>query len=1000
MKNKVIRMLAGEEHVLYEVSAEIFLELEQSALFHELFRDIPAYEQRVLRSLSHTRSEAERTAEATSLMKDVWQARVDFAPYLPANLLATFEYERLFYPKYRDHSVHQLRVLLLGAYLYVKNRSLRDALQTETAIAVPHAASSRESLDRGFLRLWTVTALFHDQGYLFEQSIPGDPRDAKALARVFEDLNKLFDSPLKIALAHTLGVDLPAIKERRARTGLRLPQTFRAESFDDLLFEPDGQSTILDRIESFVDVHGLGPTGSALRRYFEMARNESAKHRPRYIDHGIASAVMLLRTNKELDDYLGDMAKAAKDGQLRRFIESDETRDAICAVADLVESFSPLIRHAAAAIAVHNVDKQAWDPAVFASARYNLSLETYEVALDRSPLAFLLLLSDALQDWDRPRFFLPATANEHIRIDQRMLIAANDEHVGLSIFGDDGSPDPAVYREFVGYLASYMRAPDVRRLLSPVATISRPEQLSAESIDQVRHRERLQARHRYEALADHWAQYSVNAAESKALDASEGRSQRIAMMNHFLDWCEQHRYHYFKRDYDSQTEAIYRKVRLEINELNYVVEGSQIQGRRIENSIGAGGYGTVWRTTRDQRDAAEEAFKIFHTSNFASEELVGRFRRGYQSMRQLAHPQITKVFDYVLVPRGYFLELIHGPNVKDFFFDRSHRKMYYPTLKDRLILLREIAEILEYAHRQGVIHRDIKPENIILRWSNTKDRYEPVLTDFDLAWFAQSVTLTIGADGDVVGGSALYAAPEQRRPHDDTYTVHQPTVDVFGFGRLMYFVLATEHPKEDIDLAKALTHELNHSFPGVPKSASLVIIELFRKATRVQPRDRFQTIAELRTKLGDLMSIMGVGDMATNVWLLELALRMDRADLPSLDDHASAVAAGKIEVSFSGGTITLSAPKNGRLDQLDLRVDVLDPKYLSSIHKSFAKARENLNERLTAILDDSKVPWTDAQRGTTGQTYSFSARLELPAWNLASVSSLETCVQKIRMIGT
>lgn len=1003
MKNKIIRVIAGEEHVLYEVSAEIFLELEDCPLFHELFRGVPEYEHRVLRSLSHTRSEAERTAEATSLMRDVWRARIDFAPYLPANLLATFEYERLFYPKYRDHSVHQLRVLLLGTYLYVKNRRLRESLQTETSIAIPHAVSSSTNLDRRFLALWTVTALFHDQGYLFEQASPDDPTDARALARVFSELNHFFDGPLAIALSHILAVKLPEIKERRARTGLRLPQAFRAESFDDLLFEPDGQSTIIDQIETFVDVHGLGPRGSALRRYFEMARNEKSKHRPRYIDHGIASAVMLLRTNKEFDDYLKDMARAAREGRLSPFIESDEIRDAIRAMSDLVESSAPLIRHAAAAIAIHNVDKRAWDPAVFGNARYALSLETYEVGLDRSPLAFMLLLCDSLQDWDRPRFFLPQGADEHIRIDQRMLVAGHGDQVGLKIFRDDGAPNSDTYREFVDYLSSFMRTEDVRRLLSPEARISRPDRLSSESIDQVRHRDRLLVRQRYEILVERWAHYRDKADEGKALAPGEARSSRLAAMNRFVEWCEDNQHYYLRRAQDSETEAIYRDVRLEINELNYVVEGSQIQGRRIESTIGAGGYGTVWRTTRILSGAGsstDESFKIFHTSNFASEELVGRFRRGHQSMKQLAHPQITKVFDYVLVPRGYFMEFIDGKNLKEFFFDRSRRRMHFSTFKERLGLLREIVDILEYAHRSGVIHRDIKPENIILRWSNTKERYEPVLTDFDLAWFVQSATLTIGAGGDVVGGSVLYAAPEQRRPRDDTYEVHQPTVDVFGFGRLMYFVFAADHPKEDLDLAKDLGHELNHGFSDITKAASYMIIEAFRKATRVQPKERFQSMSDIRFDLEQVAALVGVGDkMSMESWLLELALRMDRADEPSLVRHREAALAGCVETPFGGGSIALSSV-NLRAGLLDLRVNVLDDKYLTSIHKSFAKARENLNERLAAILDDSRMKWSPGQRGTTGQVYTFSARLTLPSTDLKSISSIEACVQKIRAIGT
>jgi hypothetical protein len=433
-KNKIIRTISDEEHVLYEVSAEIITVLQYEPLFDMTFRNVDSYMERIVQSLSHTRSEAERTRTALDLMNDLWRTRADFGPYLVPNLLATFEYERLFYPLYRDHTVHQLRVLLLGLYLYCCNSILREALRQEVRKLTPSIPDHIEELDRSFIKAWLVTAIYHDQGYVFE--LARQPDDDRHLNKVFTQFNRFFEAPLSEYLKEYFGLQLPKAKEVRSRVGLRLPQAFRANSFDDLLFEPDGESSVLDQVESLIDLSKLGPQGQSARQYFEMARSEKplVEGRNSFYDHGIASAVMLLRSHQELRRYVEDMVQADEIGALERFIPNDEIRQAIVILRDDLINSRELIRHAAAAIAVHNIDPTIWSPDLYAGPRYRLDLESFQVSLTDSPLAFLLILCDTLQDWDRPRFTLPRDTQDYSRLDQHLLISANDREVAVRFY--------------------------------------------------------------------------------------------------------------------------------------------------------------------------------------------------------------------------------------------------------------------------------------------------------------------------------------------------------------------------------------------------------------------------------------------------------------------------------------------------------------------------------------------------------------------------------------
>jgi hypothetical protein len=128
----------------------------------------------------------------------------------------------------------------------------------------------------------------------------------------------------------------------------------------------------------------------------------------------------------------------------------------------------------------------------------------------------------------------------------------------------------------------------------------------------------------------------------------------------------------------------------------------------------------------------------------------------------------------------------------------------------------QVAEALEYAHRQGTLHRDIKPSNLLLDGCGTV-----WIADFGLAKVANSDDLT--HTGDVVG-TLRYMAPERLDGRCG------PESDVYGLGLTLYERLVLQPAFEGSDrrrLIRLVTHSepprLRQLEPSVPRDLETII---------------------------------------------------------------------------------------------------------------------------------------------------------------------------------
>jgi serine/threonine protein kinase len=197
-------------------------------------------------------------------------------------------------------------------------------------------------------------------------------------------------------------------------------------------------------------------------------------------------------------------------------------------------------------------------------------------------------------------------------------------------------------------------------------------------------------------------------------------------------------------------------------------------------SLGSGGMGEVYRA-RDTRLNRFVAIKILSPLRTATVEHRLRFEQEARLIASLSHPSICALYDIGKENGADYLvmEYIGGETL-------SERMGRRPLLLEEAVRVgTEIAEALDYAHRNGIVHRDLKPANIMLTSSGVK------LLDFGVA---RLMDVEGGAEEDSAGspektlteegripGTVQYMAPEhlEGRPAD-------ARTDIFSLGAVLY----------------------------------------------------------------------------------------------------------------------------------------------------------------------------------------------------------------------
>jgi len=343
-------------------------------------------------------------------------------------------------------------------------------------------------------------------------------------------------------------------------------------------------------------------------------------------------------------------------------------------------------------------------------------------------------------------------------------------------------------------------------------------------------------------------------------------------------------------------------------ELGRLLIGEQLDHFLLEEYVGGGGMGAVFRAT-DTLLGRAVAVKVLSRQHAIDEETTRRFRNEAQSAARLDHENIARVY-FVGVDRGWHyivLEYVEGENVRDMV--SRHGPMPVPNA---LEIVLQVAEALQHAASRDVVHRDVKPSNVLV----TSDGHVK-LVDMGLARLRQveQSVEDITATG-VTLGTFDYISPEQARDP----RAADVRSDLYSLGCTMYYMLCARPPfPEGTVLQKLLQHQGDQA-PDCRQLREDIpdcVAEIVHKLLSKNPQDRYQQPQDL---IGDLL-------LACEQLGIQLNRRRTAVFIPSLDEGGhwtqrhlpwmapvALLIAAVLGIQYFGGSSQLPPPRMPQAD--------------------------------------------------------------------------------------
>lgn len=268
--------------------------------------------------------------------------------------------------------------------------------------------------------------------------------------------------------------------------------------------------------------------------------------------------------------------------------------------------------------------------------------------------------------------------------------------------------------------------------------------------------------------------------------------------------------------------------------------GLELDGYRLEERLGVGGTGCVYRG-RKLDTGRTVAIKLLFGEMATDKGLAERFRREARAMKAIAHPNVVAVYACTTSAAGLTylaMEYVEGRTLKQIVEEEA------PLAPHRVARLAEqLVAGMGQAHRLGYVHRDLKPSNVMV--SGPPGSEIAKILDFGIvaSLHEREADSRLTKTGYIVG-TPTYMAPEQVDPKSVT-----PQADVYALGVMIYEMLVGKPPftgtLEQILVAKMTA-------PPPPLEHAGALGALVSRLLAIDPEDRPPTALHVSAELSRL----------------------------------------------------------------------------------------------------------------------------------------------------
>jgi len=292
-----------------------------------------------------------------------------------------------------------------------------------------------------------------------------------------------------------------------------------------------------------------------------------------------------------------------------------------------------------------------------------------------------------------------------------------------------------------------------------------------------------------------------------------------------------------------------------------MVEGAVIGSYQIVRKLGEGGMGAVY-LGHHALLGRRAAIKVLLPALSARPDVVNRFFNEARAVTSISDPGIVQVFDFGYHTDGsafIVMEFLDGEAL-DVRLHRFGRLSVVESLR----LARQVATSLAAAHAQHIIHRDLKPENIFLvKDSEVSSGERSKILDFGIAKLADDHPGKIKTHTGAIIGTPVYMSPEQCRGLAEL----DHRSDIYALGCVLFHLLTGRPPFEGEGMGDIIAAHIRETAPApsaILPSISPQVDALVLRCLAKSPDDRFQTITEVATAIGQLLPYLTAPDSVTH----------------------------------------------------------------------------------------------------------------------------------------